>query len=69
MSTAGNAEGKFDYVAGEVHVLKRAGRVVGEVFVLGCPIAGCRENEFTDSARGGNIGLSMVMGFVFRFGF
>src|SRR5450631_929861 len=26
-----------------------------------CPIAGCRENESTESARGGNIGLSMVM--------
>src|ERR1700730_10126775 len=32
---AGNAEGKFDYVAGEVDALKRAGRVAGEVFALG----------------------------------
>src|SRR5690349_20573618 len=28
----------------------------------GCPIAGGWENESTDSARGGNMGLSMVMG-------
>jgi len=27
----------------------------------GCPVASCRENESTDSAPRGNIGLSMVM--------
>lgn len=29
--------------------------------VSGCPVAGLQENESTDSARGGNMGLSMVM--------
>jgi hypothetical protein len=41
----------------DVYILKRVGRLAGRFPPSGCPIAGCRENESTDSARGGNMGL------------
>jgi hypothetical protein len=37
------------------------GESLVRVRLSGPLMAGCRENESTDSARGGNIGLSMVM--------
>jgi hypothetical protein len=45
------------------------GESLVRVWLSGCPIAGCRGNESTDAARGGNIGLSMVMVVALRFGF
>jgi hypothetical protein len=38
------------------------------VWLSGCLTAGGRENESADSARGGNMGLSMVMVVALRFG-
>jgi hypothetical protein len=46
----------------DLNVLNRAGRVTGEGLAL--PLS-----DSTDSARGGNIGLSMVMVIALGFGF